>query len=68
MEILRNILDTIFSIPYVFLGILITALLDLGIHRTRSSERFTLMEIWGCTMLWPLVVIIFIVAFFKGED
>ena len=61
------ILNTIFSVDYLVIGVLVAALIDIGIHYTKSSSRFTLLEIWGCTMLWPLIVIIFFFAFIFGQ-
>jgi hypothetical protein len=60
---LEIIINTIFSIPYLVLGVLVAALLDTVIYYTRVTNRFTLIEIWGCTMFWPLVLLV--VAFFS---
>jgi hypothetical protein len=58
-----DIINTIFSVPYLVFGFLITALLDTVIYYTRVTNRFTLIEIWGCAMFWPLVLLV--VAFFS---
>lgn len=50
------------------LGVTIAALLDMTIHYTKSSSRFTFLEIWGCIMFWPLVLIVFVVALTKRDD
>jgi len=60
-------LDTIFSVNYLVIGVLIAALLDIGIHYTKASSRFTLIEIWGCTMFWPAVLVVFFFAFIFGQ-
>ena len=64
---IADILNMIFSIEYLVLGILVTALLDISIHYTKSSERLTLLEIWGCVAFWPIVLIIFLISLIKGE-
>ena len=61
------ILNTIFSVNYLVIGVLVAALLDIGIHYTKSSSRFTLLEIWGCTMLWPIILVVFFFAFIFGQ-
>lgn len=65
---LEFILSTIFSVEYLVIGVLVAALLDISIHYTKSSSRFTLIEIWGCTMFWPLILIIFSIAFINGDN
>ena len=64
---IADILNMIFSIEYLVLGILVTALLDISIHYTKSSERLTLLEIWGCVMFWPAILMVFVISFIKGE-
>jgi len=64
---IQLILDTIFSVNYLVIGVLIAALLDIGIHYTKASSRFTLIEIWGCTMFWPAVLVVFFFAFIFGQ-
>lgn len=65
---LQIILDFVFSVQYLMLGVTIAALLDMTIHYTKSSSRFTFLEIWGCIMFWPLVLIVFVVALTKRDD
>ena len=60
---LISILNTIFSVPYLVIGVLIAALLDIAIHYTKATSRFTLLEIWGCVMCWPAVVVLVFFAF-----
>ena len=62
------ILNTVFSVPYLVIGILVAALFDIAIHYTKISTRFTLLEIWGCTMFWPFVILAFIIGLIKGEN
>ena len=64
---IADILNMIFSIEYLVLGTLITALLDISIHYTKSSERLTLLEICGCVMFWPFILMVFVISFIKGE-
>ena len=60
---LEIIINTIFSVPYLVVGVFVAALLDIVIHYTKATTRFTLLEIWGCTMFWPFVLVV--VAFFS---
>ena len=64
---IADILNTIFSLQYLLLGVVVAALLDLSIHYTKSSERLTMLEIWGCIMLWPIILLVFVVSFIRGE-
>jgi len=64
---LEIILNTIFSVNYLVIGVLVAALMDIAIHYTKSSSRFTLLEIWGCTMLWPIILVFFFLAFIFGQ-
>ena len=64
---LGSIIDTIFSIQYLVLGFIVAILLDTSIHFTKSSERLTFLEIWGCIMFWPIILIVFVIGFIKGE-
>jgi hypothetical protein len=61
-------LNTIFSIPYFIIGVIITAAFDIAIYYTRVSARFTFIELLGCTMFWPLAVLCFLITFFKREN
>ena len=64
---LISILNTIFSVPYLVIGVLIAALLDIAIHYTKATTRFTLLEIWGCVMCWPAVLLLLAAAFVVGK-
>jgi ABC-type tungstate transport system substrate-binding protein len=64
---LISILNTVFSVPYLVIGVLIAALLDIAIHYTKATTRFTLLEIWGCVMCWPAVLVLLFFAFIFGQ-
>jgi predicted membrane protein len=64
---IESIISTVFSVEYLVIGVLLAALLDIGIHYTKSTTRFTLLEIWGCTMCWPFVLVILFFAFIFGQ-
>jgi ABC-type tungstate transport system substrate-binding protein len=64
---LVSILNTIFSVPYLVVGVLIAALLDIAIHYTKATTRFTLLEIWGCVMCWPAVLVLLFFGFIFGQ-
>ena len=63
----EGIISTIFSLPYLGIGVFVAALLDLSIYYTKSSERLTVLEIWGCVAFWPIVLIVFLISLIKGE-
>jgi len=61
-------LNTIFSVPYFTIGVIITAAFDIAIYYTKVTTRFTFLEILGCIMFWPLAVLCFLLTFFKREN
>jgi hypothetical protein len=63
----EGIISTVFSLPYLGIGIFVAALLDLSIYYTKSSDRLTMLEIWGCVAFWPIVLIVFLISLIKGE-
>ena len=65
---LVSILNTVFSLPYLAIGVTIAAILDIAIHYTKATSRFTLIQIWGCTMCWPLVLLLLAGAFIIGKE
>lgn len=65
---LIDILNTVFSLPYLVIGVSIAALLDIVIHYTKVTTRFTLLQIWGCTMCWPMVLLLLAAAFIYGQE
>ena len=64
---LESILNTVFSLPYLAIGVTIAAILDIVIHYTKVTTRFTLIQIWGCTMCWPAVLLLLGAAFLAGK-
>jgi len=65
---LESILNTVFSLPYLAIGVTIAAILDIAIHYTKVTTRFTLIQIWGCTMCWPMVLLLLVAAFIFGQE
>jgi hypothetical protein len=59
----ENIINTVFSIPYLLIGVLLAIMLDLFIYKFKASTRLTFLEIWGCVMFWPILLIIVIVGY-----
>ncbi len=59
----ENIINTVFSIPYLLIGVIIAIMLDLFIYKFKASTRLTFLEIWGCVMFWPILLFIFIVGY-----
>ena len=64
---LIDIINTVFSLPYLAIGVTIAAILDIVIHYTKVTTRFTLIQIWGCTMCWPAVLLLLAAAFLAGK-
>ena len=64
----ESIINTVFSLPYLAIGVTIAAVLDMAIHYTKVTTRFTLLQIWGCTMCWPAVLILLVFAFIIGRE
>jgi len=64
----ESIVNTVFSLPYLTIGVTIAAILDIAIHYTKVTTRFTLLQIWGCTMCWPIVLFSLVVAFIYGQS
>jgi hypothetical protein len=52
-------------IQYGAIGFICAAFVDLSIRVTRSSEPFTLMEILGTIIAWPLVAGAFLTSVFE---
>ena len=52
-------------IQYGAIGFICAAFVDLSIRLTRSSEPFTLMEILGTVIAWPLVAGAFLTSVFE---
>lgn len=64
----ENIINTVFSIPYLLIGVIIAIMLDLFIYKFKASTRLTFLEIWGCIMFWPIVLIIVIVGYYIAKN
>jgi|LakMenE01Jun11ns_1017448.scaffolds.fasta_scaffold8620510_2 hypothetical protein len=52
-------------IQYGAIGFICAAFVDLSIRLTRSSEPFTLMEILGTIIAWPIVAGAFLTSVFE---
>ena len=52
-------------IQYGAIGFICAAFVDLSIRLTRSSEPFTLMEILGTIIAWPMIVGAFLTSVFE---
>jgi hypothetical protein len=52
-------------IQYGAIGFICAAFVDLSIRLTKSSEPFTLMEILGTIIAWPLVAGAFLTSVFE---
>lgn len=63
---LGSIINTVFSIPYLFIGVILAIMLDLFIHKFKATTRLTFLEIWGCIICWPIVIIV--VAFLVKKN
>ena len=56
-----------YALPYLIVGFIITVLVDLTIYYTKSSSRFTFIEIWYSIILWPIVLYVFLKGFFNQD-
>ena len=52
-------------LQYVGVGFICAAFIDLSIRASRSSEPFTLSEILGTVIAWPIVAVSFLQSFFQ---
>jgi hypothetical protein len=52
-------------IQYGAIGFICAAIVDFTIRTTKSSEPFTLMEILGTIIAWPLVAGAFLTSVFE---
>jgi len=66
MPLLHYIFDH-YIFPYIAIGVLVAIVIDLSIHYTKSSNRFTFAEIWGAILFWPIVLYVFIRGFFNQD-
>jgi hypothetical protein len=65
---LESILNTVFSIPYLLIGTGLAAFIDIKIHQSKATTRFTFLEIWGCMVCWPLLVFTVAVMYLSTSD
>ena len=66
---IESILNIVFSIPYLLIGIIIAVFLDVINSRKKATKRLTGLEIWGCIMGWPLLIFTIILAYIiVGND
>jgi len=63
---IQFILHIIFCTPYLVIGVGIAAIIDISIYYTKVTSRFTLLQIWGCTLFWPIVLVTIVLAFIIG--
>ena len=59
----ESIINTIFSIPYLLIGVILVIMLDLFINKFKVSTRLTFFEIWGCVLFWPAVLLTVIIVY-----
>ena len=59
----ESIINTIFSIPYLLIGVILVIMLDLFINKFKVSTRLTFLEIWGCVLFWPAVLLTVIIVY-----
>lgn len=52
-------------VQYAGVGLICAAFIDLSIRASRSSEPFTLSEILGTVIAWPIIVGSFLQSFFQ---
>ena len=66
---IESILNIVFSIPYLLIGMVIALFLDVLNGRKKATKRLTGLEIWGCIMGWPLLIFTIILAYITvGND
>ena len=65
---LEFIINTIFSIPYLGFGLFIITIFDIFIFFTKTNTRFTLIEILGGVMFWPIVLVVVFTILIKGQN
>jgi uncharacterized membrane protein YraQ (UPF0718 family) len=63
-----EIINFVFSLPYLLIGFFFAALLDIFIHRKKASKRLTLIEIWGFAIGWPIIILFVVVVYFSFVD
>lgn len=64
----ESILNTVLSLPYLLVGVGITAILDYMIHKSKATTRFTSFEICGGIVGWPLLVCMATMLYFGTNE
>ena len=52
---------------YLVLGLIVAILMDLSIREFKTSEPFTFLEIMGCILVWPVILLIVIKGFLDDD-
>ncbi len=65
---IESVINIIFSGTYLLTGVFFAVIFDLFIYKTKATSRLSLMEIWGCTMCWPLVLLFVVVTYLINND
>lgn len=65
---LESILNTVFSLPYLLIGVGLAGFIDYKIYKSKATSRFTSLEIWGCAVGWPLLVLTVVVFYLGTPD
>ena len=63
-----EIINFVFSLPYLMVGVIFAALLDIFIHCKKASKRLTFLEIWGCAVGWPIIVFFVVIAYLSVDN
>lgn len=64
---IESLINVIFSIPYLLSGVVIAIALDYFIHKSKATTRLTFLEIWGCVMFWPVLLLLVVMVYIIGE-
>lgn len=51
---------------YIFIGVALNFLYDLAVNHTGNENRFTMTERFITTLIWPIMLLIFIYHFIKS--
>lgn len=57
-----------YSSIYIYIGALVTFLIDLGLRRMNNPDRFNFGEAFTTTVLWPIVILISIYNLISEEN
>lgn len=64
---IESLINIIFSIPYLLSGVVIAIALDHFIYKSKATTRLTFLEIWGCVMFWPVLLLFVVMVYINGE-